>query len=111
MRAVRTPAVVLAILTLMLGVVQCLAACVTDDCNSALPPCHQQQHQNQHQTANACAQDFQVGERTHVAASAMIGMVHVTPHAVPELISIELLTSPALSPPNLSASTKSVLRI
>src|SRR5580700_4235307 len=108
MRAVRTPAVVLAVLILMLGVVQCLTACVTDDCNSALLPCHQQQHQKQHQTANACAQDFQVGERFQVTASSTIGSIELAVDATPSVIASEILASLELLPPNLSAPTKSV---
>jgi hypothetical protein len=111
MRAVRTPAVLLAVLILMLGVVQCLTACVTDDCNSAQPPCHQQQHQKQHQTANACAQDFQVGERFQVTASSTIGIIELAVDATPSVIASEVRVAPAFSPPHLSASAKSVLRI
>jgi hypothetical protein len=113
MGAKQTPAIVLALLTLMLGAWQCLAACVADDCSSALPPCHQPQHQqhHQHSTASACAQDFQLGERTHVGSPVTVGVVEVTSGFVPRLILSETLASPALSPPNLPLATKSVLRI
>jgi hypothetical protein len=103
----RAQAVALAITMLVLGAIQCLAVCVAQDCNSALPPCHQQRHQ----ASNACAQDFQLGDRTNIASPAALGVVELVRDATPRIVLPEIPAWAAPSPPRSPLVSSTILRI
>src|ERR1700722_4836463 len=112
MRVARAQVVAMLILALIFGALQCTAACAADDCNSALPPCHQHEGPSHGVTA-ACPHDFLLPdtkgpERIQLATFAFGAPVVRSAHLQ---ISSEIRVSPAFSPPAEPPSSSSILRL
>jgi hypothetical protein len=99
----------LLILTLIFSAVQCMASCASDDCSSALPPCHQ----HSHATSSACTQVFLVPD----AHGSLLAHIATLAFVAPAIASADWFvvtgtsTAPAFSPPKLSLPALSILRI
>src|ERR1039458_4385087 len=101
----RTHFVFLLILALVFSAVQCLASCAAESCGSTVPPCHQHSTPH-HETSNACSHDFLIAD---AHGSSPIRTIAIGP--VADSFVTEIWVTADFSPPELSPSSPSILRI
>jgi len=112
MRASRVQVVTLLVVALIFGAVQCVASCVSEIPSSSVPPCHQHPAPSKAVSAD-CTHDFVLPD-VQASSLAHIATIAFAAPAVPcarAFIVNEIFTSQALSPPDPSLSSSTILRL
>jgi hypothetical protein len=112
MRASRIQVVTLLVVALIFGAVQCVASCVSESASNSVPPCHRHQAPSKAVSAD-CTHDFLLPD-AQASSLAHIATIALAAPALPctqAFIITKIFIAPALSPPDPSLSSSTILRI